>query len=241
MTKKLVELLDVELGDELTIEVLELDREPQNLVVASIFPNYTDPAAYLNRNDLHRFMRESERLSGVFLTVDSAKLADLYAQVKETPSIAGILDNNAARNNFRQLIQENTRIMRMVNSIFGIIIAFGVLYNAALITLSESGRDLATLRLIVFSRHEVTRILIGELAILTLLAIPIGLPLGYGFAYLASLAIDTETHRFPLVVSRYTYAYGIVVILFSTLVTAWTVRRMLEKLDLLAVLKVKVS
>lgn len=178
VTKKLAELLDVKLGDELTIEVLESDLEPKNLAIASIFPNYTDPGAYLNRHDLHRFMKESERLTGVFLSVDSAQLDSLYAAVKETPSIAGVLDNNAARRNFRQLIQENTRIMRLVNSIFGMIIAFGVLYNAALITLAESGRDLATLRVIGFSRKEVSTILIGELAIITLLAIPIGLPFG---------------------------------------------------------------
>ena len=241
VTQKLAELLDVKLGDEVSVEVLESDREPQKLIVASIFPNFTDPGAYLNRYDLHRFMKESERLSGVFLSVESAKLNSLYASVKETPSIAGVLDNNAARNNFRQLIQENTRIMRLVNSIFGMIIAFSVLYNAALITLAESGRDLATLRVIGFTRMEVSTILIGELAIITLLAIPIGLPFGYGFSYLASLALDTESHRFPLVVSRQTFAYATVVILLASLVSAWTVRRLLDKLDLLAVLKVKVS
>ena len=106
VTQKLAELLDVKLGDEVSVEVLESDREPQKLIVASIFPNFTDPGAYLNRYDLHRFMKESERLSGVFLSVESAKLNSLYASVKETPSIAGVLDNNAARNNFRQLIQE---------------------------------------------------------------------------------------------------------------------------------------
>jgi putative ABC transport system permease protein len=241
VTKKLAELLDVKLGDELSVEVLETDREPQKLLIASIFPNYTDPAAYLNRYDLHRFMKESERLSGVFLTVDSNELNRLYSAVKKTPSIAGVLDNNAARNNFRRLIAENTRIMRWVNSIFGMIIAFGVLYNAALITLAESGRDLATLRVIGFTRKEVSTILIGELAIITLLALPIGLPFGYGFSYLASLAIDTETHRFPLVVSYRTFAYATVVTLLAAVISAWTVRRMLDKLDLLAVLKVKVS
>jgi putative ABC transport system permease protein len=241
VTQKLAELLDAKRGDELIVEILDSDREPQKLVISSIFPNFTDPAAYLNRNDLHRFMLEGQKLSGVFLTVDPTQLDELYLAVKDTPSVAGVLDNNAARTNFRQLIQENTRVMRLVNSIFGMIIAFGVLYNAALITLAESGRDLATLRVIGFSRNEVSSILVGEILVITLIAIPLGLPLGYGFSYLASLAIDTDSHRFPLIVSRSTFAYATVIILLSAAVSSLAVRRMLNHLDLLAVLKVKVS
>jgi putative ABC transport system permease protein len=241
ITRKLAELLDVRLGDELIVEVLENGRSPVSLPVTAMFANYTDPAAYLNRLDLHRLMGESERLSGVFLSVDALEMNNLYAAVKKTPSVAGVLDNNAARRNFQDMIQENTRLMRLFNSVFGALIAFGVIYNAALITLAESGRDLATLRVIGFSRSEVATILLGELAIITLLAIPIGIPIGYFFSYLATLAIDTETHRFPLVVARDTYAYAKTTILLSALFSAWMVRRMLNKLDLLSVLKVKVS
>jgi putative ABC transport system permease protein len=176
--------------------------------VSSVFSNYTAPAAFLNRTDLHRLMQESERPSGVFMSVDSKEVDLLYEAVKETPAIAGVLDNNAARKSFKDLIQANTRIMRIVNSIFGVVIAIGVIYNAALIALAESSRDLATLRVIGFSRREVATVLVGEVAIITLLAIPIGLPVGYGFCYLATLAIDTETHRFPLVVSRHTFDYA---------------------------------
>ncbi len=241
ISKKLAEILDVKLGDKIEVEVLETKREIQTIQVATIFSNFTDPAAYLFRDDLHRLMRESERLSGVFLSVDSKELGGLFSAVKRTPAIAGVLDNNAAQKNFRDLITENTRIMRLVNAIFGSIIAFGVIYNAALITLSESGRDLATMRVIGFSRHEVSRILLGELAILTFLAIPVGLPIGYGFSYLATLALDTDSHRFPLVVHRQTFAYATMIILVAATVSAVVVRRMLDQLDLIAVLKVKVS
>jgi putative ABC transport system permease protein len=241
LTKKLAEILNVKLNDSITIEILETDLQPLTVQVASIFSNYTDPAAFLNRMDLHDLIRESERLSGVFLSVDQQSLTQLYEAVKETPAIAGVLDNNAARKNFQSLIQENTRIMRLVNSIFGVIIAIGVIYNAALISLAESSRDLATLRVIGFSRREVSTILIGEIATITLLAIPIGLPIGYGFCYLATLAIDTETHRFPLVVSRHTFAYATLVIVLAALASTLIVRRMLNQLDLVSVLKVKVS
>lgn len=241
ISRKLAELLDVGLGDELDVEILETKCAPRRVRVASIFLNYTEPCAYLYRHDLHRLVRESERLSGVFATIDSAKLPELYTAIKTTPAIAGILDNNAARKNFQELITENTRIMRLINAIFGSIIAFGVIYNAALITLAESGRDLATLRVIGFSRREVSGILLGELAILTFLAIPVGLPIGYGFSLLATLALDTDSHRFPLVVHRQTFAYATSVILVAALVSAMSVRRMSDRLDLIAVLKVKVA
>jgi putative ABC transport system permease protein len=129
--------------------------------------------------------------------------------------------------------------MRLINAAFASIIAFGVIYNCALITLAERSRDLATLRVMGFTRREVSSVLLGELAIITLAALPLGLPIGYGMSYVATLALDTETHRFPLVVSRATFAYATVVILLAAFVSAVMVRRMVDRLDLIAVLKVK--
>ncbi len=239
ISKKLAEILDVTTGDELTVEVLEGERDRHRVQIAAVFPDYTDPGAYLNRHQLHRLMNESERHSGAFLAVDPKRLDDLYAAVKETPTVAGVLDKNAASKNFEETIAESTFVMRLMNAIFASIIAFGVIYNCALITLAERSRDLATLRVMGFSRREVSFILLGELAIITLLSIPLGLPIGYGFSYLTVLTLDTETHRFPLVVSRATFAYSALVLVAAATVSALFVRRMLDKLDLIAVLKVK--
>ncbi len=239
ISKKLSEIMDVTIGDQLNVEVLEGQRNRYQVKVAAIFPDYTSPGAYLNRRELLRLMREGERLSGAFLAVDSRRLDDLYASVKETPAVAGVQDKNAAKQNFEDLIAESTFVMRMVNASFASIIAFGVIYNCALITLAERSRDLATLRVMGFSRREVSLVLLGELAIITLLSIPIGMPIGYGFSYLATLALDTETHRFPLVVHRATFAYAATAVIVAATVSALFVRRMLDKLDLLAVLKVK--
>ena len=239
ISKKLAELLNVTTGDELDVEFLEGERDQCRVQVAAIFPDYTSPGAYLNRQQLHRLMSEGERLSGAFLAVDLRRFDDFYAFVKETPAIAGVLDKNAAKINFEATIAESTFVMRIVNGVFASIIAFGVIYNCALITLAERSRDLATLRVMGFSRREVSHVLLGELAIITLLAIPVGLPIGYGFSYLATLALDTETHRFPLVVSRATFAYATVGVILAAALSALFVRRMLDKLDLIAALKVK--
>jgi putative ABC transport system permease protein len=239
ISKKLAEILQIQTGEKLTVEVLEGRRGTYEMTVASIFPDFTDPGAYLNRQQLHRLLAEGERVSGAFLLVDPSRINDMYASVKQTPAVAGVLDKNAAMENFKTTIAENTYFMRVMNAVFASIISFGVIYNCALITLAERSRDLATLRIMGFHRREVSYILLGELAIITLLAIPIGLPIGYGFAYVSTLALDTETHRFPLVVSRATFAYSTCVILAAAFVSSLYVRRKLDKLDLIAVMKVK--
>ncbi len=239
ISEKLAEILDVSVGDEVMVEVLEGEQNRHRAPIAAVFPDYTNPGAYLNRRELHRLMIESERLSGAFLAVDPQRLDDLYAAVKATPFIAGVTDKNAASKNFQETIAESTLVMRIVNAVFASIIAFGVIYNCGLITLAERSRDLATLRVMGFSRREVSFILLGELGIITLLSIPVGLPIGLGFSYLTVLALDTETHRFPLVISHATFAYSTLALIAAAVVSASFVQRMLNDLDLIAVLKVK--
>lgn len=239
ISKKLAEILEVEKNEIVTIDVLEGKRGSYEIKIATIFPDYSDPGAYINRQELHRLLGESERLSGAFLLADPARINEMFASVKQTPAVAGVLDKNAALADFKTQISANTYVMRIVNAVFAFIISFGVIYNCALITLAERSRDLATMRIMGFRKREVSYILLGELAIITLLAIPIGLPFGYAFAWLTTLAIDTETHRFPLVVSHYTFAYATCVILATAMASSWYVRRKLENLDLVAVMKVK--
>lgn len=239
ISKKLAEVLEAKVGDELEVGFLGGRKIRRMVPILVVFPDYTDPGAYMNRSELHLLLREGECLSGAFLAVDPTQLADLHTQLKQTPAVAGVTVKLAALQSFQDTIAENLRPMRLTNAIFASIIAFGVIYNCALITLAERSRDLATLRVLGFTRREVSAVLIGELAIITLAALPIGLPVGYGLSYFAAHALDTETHRFPLVVTRATFAYSACVILIAAAASAGIVRRMIDKLDLIAVLKVK--
>jgi len=239
ITEKLAEILRVKSGDPVTIEILEGDQASREVRVGRIFPNFTDPGAYLNRQELHRLLREGEQVSGVYLSVRPGGMPDLYREIKQTPAVAGVLDTAAAKNNFREMIAESTSVMRTVNALFAAAIAFGVIYNCAMIILAERARDLATLRVMGFTRREAGRVLLGELAVITLLAIPVGLPIGYGFSYLTTIVLDTETHRFPLVIQRSTFAYSTVVVLAAASLSSLYVRRRVNDLDLISVLKVK--
>ena len=239
ISQKLADILGVRPGDMLTVDILEGERLSRRVPVAKVFPNFTEPSAYLNRHELHRLLRESDKLSGVYLSVAPGQIEPMYREVKQTPSVAGVMDKRAAMNNFRDMVSESTAVMRTVNAVFATMIAFGVIYNCAMIILAERARDLATLRVMGFTRREAARVLLGEIAVITLLAIPVGLPIGYGFAYLTTLALDTETHRFPLVVQPSTFAYSTIVILIAAAVSCLYVRRLVNDLDMIAVLKVK--
>jgi len=132
---------------------------------------------------------------------------------------------------------ENLLRMRAINLVFASVIAFGVVYNAGRIALAERARELATLRVLGFTRAEVSVLLLGELAVLTLLALPVGMICGYGLSSLAVVALETENQRFPLVIEAKTYAFAAVVVLTAATITALIVRRRVDRLDLVEVLK----
>ncbi len=140
---------------------------------------------------------------------------------------------------FQDTIAENLLAMRTFNILFSVIIAFGVVYNNARISLSEQSRELATLRVIGFTRGEVSGILLGELAILTLAAIPLGWLIGYGLVAMFVQGLDTEAFRIPLVIDRSTYAMAAAVVIIAAFVSGLIVRRRVDQLDLVGVLKTR--
>jgi putative ABC transport system permease protein len=123
--------------------------------------------------------------------------------------------------------------------LFSCIIAFGVVYNSARIALSERGRELASLRVLGFTRFEVSYILLGELAVLTLIALPLGCVLGYGLASVLITAFSNEQFRVAPAIDPSTYGLGLVVVVAATIISALLVRRRIDRLDLVEVLKTR--
>lgn len=127
--------------------------------------------------------------------------------------------------------------MRLFNVAFACVIAFGVVYNSARVSLSERGRELATLRVIGFTRAETSAILLGELGFLTLVAIPLGFAIGYGLCRFIALAMETEMYRIPFRLDDSTFAFAAVTVIVAAIVSGLIVRRGIDRLDLVAVLK----
>jgi len=171
--------------------------------------------------------------------VDRSQADTLYRQLKATPRVGGVLLKRAAIETFQSTFKEMLTVMQAIFVGFAVIIAFGVVYNTARISLSERSRELATLRVIGFTRAEISYILLGELVLVTLVAIPFGLIVGYAFAALVVTAFESEMFRIPLVIAPRTYAYAAVVIIVATAISAMVVRHRLDHLDLVEVLKTR--
>ena len=188
---------------------------------------------------LHTLMHESPVVSGAYLQVDPNHMADLYTTLKAMPAVAGVALTEAMRRSFRQTMAENLNLQIFINVIFAGIIAFGVVYNAARISLSERSRELASLRVLGFTRREISLILIGELAFVTALSLPAGSVIGYGLSRLIVGSFASEVYRIPLVVNSSTIAWAWLVVIVAAAFSALVVRRRLDQLDLVAVLKTR--
>lgn len=239
LSNKLADILGVQPGDLLTVEVLEGSRPTLTVPVAGLVDELIGVSAYMDLDALNRLMREGATISGAFLAVDEQRLDELYSLLKRTPAVTSVALRKAMIQQFQQTIAQSQGVITTIQVVFACIIAFGVAYNAARIALSERGRELATLRIIGFSKAQVTVILLGEQAVLLIAAIPLGLFLGYGISALMSLLYNTELYRFPLVVTRASYAFAVVIIMIAGLISGWLVRRQCDRLDLVAVLKTR--
>ncbi len=237
LSRVLGEVLRVEVGDEVTVEVLEGTRPVRRLRVAALVDDALGLSATMELGSLHRMLREGNTLSGARLAVDPAALDAFYARLKELPAVAGVALKRTVLESFRQTFAENMNIMVTFSVIFAGIIAFGVVYNAARISLSERERELASLRVLGFTRAEISLILLGELALLTLLALPIGGLLGWGLSAAIIASFDNEIYQLSFVVSPATVARAFLVVIVAAALSGLLVRRRLDRLDLVAVLK----
>lgn len=239
LTSKLGEILNIKTGDTLTVEVLEGDRPTRSVTVAGLVDDLVGVSAYMDRHALNRLMREGSTISGAYLAVDSAQLDRLYALLKQTPAIASVNLRQTTIKRFQETIADTRQVMNVIQVVFACIIAFGVVYNAARIALSERSRELATLRIIGFSRVQIAVVLLGEQAVLTIAAIPVGFAVGYGLVSLLSFAYSTELYRLPPIIVPASYAFALIVVSIAAIVSGLIVRRHLDRLDLVAVLKTR--
>ena len=239
MSSKLAEVLGARLGDEVQVEVQEGERPVRPVVIRGLIDDFAGVAAYMDLATLRRFMHEGDTINGAYLTIDATRWDEFMRKVKDTPRAAVVLVKKDQLAAFRNTTGQSIGIIRKLYFVLAVIVAFGVVYNSARIALSERSRDLATLRVVGFSQKEVASVLLGELGMLVLAALPTGLLFGRGITTLIIRGLSTETVRMPLVVSPFTYSTAVIVVLTAALCSFWVVARMLGKLDLVGVLKAR--
>lgn len=239
LSRKLAELLRVGVGDTVSVEVLQGRRPRIDLPVVRVFDTYIGTPAYVDLAALNRLMRDGRVVSGLHIAVDPAARAVLLARLKDLPQVVAVLFRQAAIDTFNETMGSIIYVFVGFFVAFAVTLAIGVTYNAIRIALSERARELATLRVLGFSRWEISYILLGEIGILTWLAIPLGWAFGYALAWYLIGAFETELFRVPLVIEDATYGTSALIALAAALACAAFVRRRLDRLDLIAVLKTR--
>ena len=239
LTDYLAELLHIKTGDMLTIEVLEGHRPTVQVPVVGTAKEYLGVNAYMQRAALNRLLKEGAAISGALLKVDEHYQREVYAKLKDMPRIAGVVEQRSAITAFYDTMAETILFFTFITTLLGASISFGVVYNSMRIALSERNRELASLRVLGFERSEVAYILLGELGLLTLLAIPLGLLIGYGLCAYLAFRFDSDLYRIPLVLGMNVYAFAAMVVIVSSIISAIMIWRNLAHLDMVAVLKSK--
>jgi len=239
LTRKLADILGAAPGDRVIVEAQEGARPRESMPVAATVDELVGTSAYMSRQALSRFMRESPSISGANLAVDRNQARALYDVLKHTPAVATVFLRDAMLASFRNTVMENIAMSATMIVAFACIIAFGIIYNGARIALSERGRDLASLRVLGFTNTEVSLMLIGEQVFLTLVSLPIGFIAGRLTSIWIAAAFESEVYRLPVVISGRTYAISFLIIAAAAAFSAAVVQRRIRTLDLVEVLKTR--
>ena len=239
LTKRLAGQLEVGPGDGLDVEFLTGRREEHRLVVSGIVTQYFGIGAYMNADYAARLFRQSPRISAANVLIDDNRIDELHRELKETPNLAGLIMLNDTRQTFRDTIKENIVIQSIIYIAIAAMITIGVTYNSARIQLSERARELASLRILGFTNTEVSYILMGETLLLAIVAQPLGWAIGALIAWGMSFAFASDLYTIPVILENHTYGFASVVALVAAVGSVLVVRRRLDTLDLVSVMKTR--
>ena len=239
LTRKLGEILGVAVGDSITLEVLEGSRQILQVAVAGLSDEPIGIGAYMDAKALAHLLREDNLISGAWLRLDPAYAEVIFAKLKRMPAVSGVAIRSAMVSSVRRIIDRTFLQVSLVEMLFAAVIVGGMVYNSVRISLSERGNELASLRVLGFTQREIMVMLMGEQALLTLLAIPVGMVMGYGMCATLVPIFDRELFRIPLVFGVKTFTYPVITTLVAAILSALLVARRLRHLDLIAVLKTR--
>ena len=239
ITDRLADKLDLRVGETVRVEVLEGRPRSVELTVGATVREMMGLNAYMERGALNRALGDGDLASGFVLAVERGHEDALLEAIKALPRVAGAFSKATMLRNMQEISARNVRIMSTILTAFAVVIAVGVVYNNARIALAERGWELASLRVLGFTRAEVSALLLGELALLIAVALPLGMGLGFALVHLISALLASDQFYFPVVIQPRTYAWAALAVLAAGVVSALVVRRRIDELDMVAVLKTR--
>ncbi len=224
-------------GGVLTLDVREGRRPVVDIPVVAVADTLLGSPAYMEMDALNRVLGEPLRVSGAWLLVDPLRADGVYRALKNMPMVIGVGLKSNARAAFRKVMDQGAGAMRYIMALIAAIITFGVVYNAARVAQAERSRDLANLKVLGFSRAEVAYVLLGELGIVTLLALPLGGIMGYFLSFAISIGFSTDLYQIPARFGASSYGSAILIVTLSAIVSGWLVKRDIDRADLVTSLK----
>ena len=241
LSRVLADKLSVDVGDVIAVDVLEGRRPSLRLPVADVFGSYIGMLAYVDLDRLNRVLGDRPLAGYVNALVDEGALDELMRALKQLPNVSTVALKSVSISNFHETIASSLMIFVGFFTAFSFAMGFGVTYNTLRIALSERGRELATLRVLGFSRLEVLYILVGEALVLVCLSLPLGCLVGYGLtaAFVNTSGFQTELMRLPLYIEPSTYGTAILTLLGASVLSGLAMKRRVDRLDLISVLKTR--
>ncbi|GGE75393.1 permease [Streptosporangium jomthongense] len=237
LASALADILDITPGESLTVDVREGRQPVLNIPVIGIAETLLGSPAFMELEALNRALREPSRVSGAYLRVDAAHSEGIYRKLKDMPTVAGVSLKADARLAFQKLMDTGAGAMRYIMAAIAAIITFGVVYNSARIAYAERARDLASLRVIGFTRGETAFVLLGELAVVTLLALPLGSILGYFLSFGIAAGFSTDLYQIPAVFTPESYGMAVLAVVLAAITSGWLVKRDIDRADMIIALK----
>lgn len=235
----LAKVLKITPGEMLTVEVREGRRPVLQVPVVGVAETLIGSPAYMELATLNKTLKEPNRISGAYLRIDAAKSEAIYRAIKDMPSVAGVSLKSEARKTFKKLIDSGAGAIRYIMAAIAGIITFGIVYNTARIAFSERTRDLASLRVIGFTKTETAFVLLGELAIVVLIALPVGAILGYYLSFAISKGFSTDLYQIPTVFVPESFGFAAIAVLVAAVVSGWLVKNNIDNIDLVSALKTR--
>ncbi|MBL8019889.1 MAG: ABC transporter permease [Leptospirales bacterium] len=239
LNRKLGEKLNIKTGDEVELEFLEGKRRRVRTIVSGTVDEFLGTGAYIQINNLHNMIGEPPVLTSIAVRLDPVQEKDLLEYLKESPLVSGVLLKKSMLEAFRVTLGDMLVVYSMILLSFALAMSAGVVYNLAMISLSEKSWDLATLRVLGFRPREVYRIMVSEIIIQTLPAIPLGCAMGYGVILLILDLTQTESISMPAIAAPSSYLIAVLVVLAATTGSILILRNRMKQLDLLEVLKIR--
>ncbi len=239
LSRSLADVLHLAAGDTLQVDVREGRQPLLQLRVTAIAESLLGSPAYMDMDSLNRALREPNRVSGAYLAVDSLAADAIYRALKDMPVVAGVSLRADASLAFRKLMDSGAGAIRYVMGAIAFVITFGIVYNTARIAYAERTRDLASLRVIGFSRGEAAFVLLGELGIVTLIALPLGAILGYYLSFGIAAGFSTDLYQIPAIVDPGSYGFAVLVVVSAAMTSGWLVKRDMDRIELVSALKTR--